>query len=72
MFRALWEFAWGVKYRNFGGLGSRIKGYTWRPKGLSKSVTSRVAVRVTPFRVLVTLLITHLLGPLGLQVGVRV
>ena len=41
---------------------------TWRPRGLSKSVVSRVISRVTPFRVLVTLLITHLLRPLGLQV----
>ena len=41
---------------------------TWRPKRLSKSVTSRVIIRVTPFRVLITLLVTHLLSPLGLQV----
>ena len=41
---------------------------TWRPRGLSKSVISRVIVRVTPFRVLITLLITHLLSPRGLQV----
>ena len=38
------------------------------PRGLSKSVISRVILRVTPFRVLITLLITHLLSPLGLQV----
>ena len=37
---------------------------TWRPRGLSKSVI----IRGTPFRVLITLLITHLLSPLGLQV----
>ena len=37
--------------------------------GLTKSVISRVIIRVTPFRVLVTLLITHLLSPLGFQVG---
>ena len=36
--------------------------------GLSKSVISRVIIRVTPFRVLITLLISHLLCPLGLQV----
>ena len=41
---------------------------TWRPRGLSKSVISRVILKVTPFRVLITLLITHLLSPLGLQV----
>ena len=29
-------------------------------------------IRVTPFRVLITLLISHLLSPLGLQVGIRV
>ena len=39
---------------------------TWRLRGLSKSVISRV---ITPFRVLITLLITHLLSPLGLQAG---
>ena len=47
------------------------KGPTWRPRGLSKSlspVISRVIIRVTPLRVLITLLITHLLSPLGLQV----
>ena len=47
-------------------------GFTWRPRGLSKSVISRVIIRVTPFRVLITLLITQLLSPLGLQVGLRV
>ena len=41
---------------------------TWRPRGLSKSVISRAIIRLTPFRVLITLLITHLLSPLGLQV----
>ena len=44
-------------------------GATWRPRRLSKSVVSRVIIRVTPFRVLITLLITHLLSPVGLQVG---
>ena len=42
---------------------------TWRPRGVSKSVISRVIIRVTPFGVLITLLITRLLSPLGLQVG---
>ena len=42
---------------------------TWRPGGLTKSVISKVIIRVTPFRVLITLLITHLLSPLGLQVN---
>ena len=44
---------------------------TWRPRGLSKSVISRVIVWVTPVRVLITLLIAQLLSPLGLQVGFR-
>ena len=38
---------------------------TWRPRGLSKSVISRVIIRVTPFRVLITLLITYLLSQSG-------
>ena len=42
--------------------------HAWRPRGLSKWVISRVIIRVTPFRVLITLLITHILSPLGLQV----
>ena len=43
---------------------------TWRPRGLSKSAISRlILIRVTPFRVLITLLITRLLSPLGLEVG---
>ena len=43
---------------------------TWRGRGLSKLATSRVIIRVTPFRALITLLITYLLSPLPLQVGV--
>ena len=35
---------------------------------LVKSVISRVIIRVTTFRVLITLVITNLLSPLGLQV----
>ena len=42
---------------------------TWRPRGRSKSVISRFIIKVAPFRILTTLLITHLLSPLGLQVG---
>ena len=44
----------------------------WRGKGLSKSFISRVLIGVTPFRVLITLLITYLLSPLPLQVGLTV
>ena len=47
----------------------RLRCTAWRPRGLSKSVISRVIIRVTPFRVLITLLLTHLLSPLGLQVS---
>ena len=43
-----------------------IDGFTSR--GLSKLVVSRVIIRVTPFRALITLLITWLLSPLPLQV----
>ena len=43
-------------------------GVTWKPRGLSKSVISRMITRVTPIRVLITRLITHLLSPPGLQV----
>ena len=45
--------------------------FIWRPRGLSKSVISRVRIRVTPSRVLITLLITYLLSPLGLQVALN-
>ena len=41
---------------------------TWRGRGLSKAFISRVIIGVTPFRVLITLLITYLLSPLPLQV----
>ena len=51
------------------GSGQEQASATWRPRGLSKSVISRVTIRATPFRVLITLLITHLLSPLGLQVS---
>ena len=45
------------------GLGSTILGLLGGAGGL---------VGVTPFRVLITLLITYLLSPLPLQVGLRV
>ena len=35
-------------------------------------VISRVIIRVTPFKALITLLTTYLLSPLPLQVGFRV
>ena len=38
-------------------------------RGLSKSVIRWVIIGVTPFRVLITLLISYLLSPLPLQVG---
>ena len=38
-------------------------------QGLSKLVISTVIIRVTPFRALITLLITYLLSPLPFQVG---
>ena len=37
-------------------------------RGLGMSFISRVIIGVTPFRVLITLLITYLLSPLPLQV----
>ena len=43
-FRALRSGDWGFGFRS-----------TWRPRGLSKSVISRVIIRVTPFRVFITL-----------------
>ena len=42
---------------------------TWRSKGLSKSIISRVMIGVTPFRVLITLLKTYLLSPPGSKKG---
>ena len=45
--------------------------FTWRGRGLSKSFISRVILGVTPFRVLITLLITYLLSPLPLQVSLN-
>ena len=42
---------------------------TWRGRGLSKSFISRLIIGVTPFRVLITVLITYLLSPLPLQVN---
>ena len=40
-----------------------------RGRGLSKLFISRVIIAVTPFRVLITLLITYLQNPLPLQAG---
>ena len=39
-----------------------------RGRGLSKLVISRDTIRVSPFRALITLLITYLVSPLPLQV----
>ena len=39
---------------------------TWRARGLSKSFIIRAIIGVTPFRVLIALLITYLLSPLAL------
>ena len=49
---------------------SKVSYYTWRGRGRSKQVISRAIIGVTPFRVLITLLITYLLSPLPLQVRV--
>ena len=61
---------WSLGFPGCGvqGLGSAA----WRGRGLSKSCISRVVIGLTPFRVLITLLITYLLSPLPLQVGSRV
>ena len=48
---------------------NRILLFLGRGRGLSKLVLSRVIIGVTPFRALITLLITYLLSPLPLQVG---
>ena len=45
-------------------------GSTWRPRGLSKWVISRVLSTLNGVTLIITLLITDLLSPLGLQVGV--
>ena len=42
---------------------------TFKGRGLSKLVISRVIIRVTPLRALITLLLTYLLSPLPPQVG---
>ena len=60
----------GAAARDRGGRDARGKS-TWRGRGLSKSFISRVIIGV-PFRVLITLLITYLLSPLPLQVGVLI
>ena len=39
-------------------MNPRLLNPTWRGRGLSKSFISRVIIGVTPFRVLITLLIT--------------
>ena len=42
---------------------------TWRPRGLSKWVISRVISTLNGVALIITLLITDLLSPLGLQEG---
>ena len=44
---------------------------TWRPRGLSKWVISRVVSTLNGVTLMITLLITDLLSPLGLQVPVN-
>ena len=43
--------------------------FTWRPRGLSKWVISRVISTLNGVPLVITLLITDLLSPLGLQLG---
>ena len=51
-----------------GGVMSRQPGETtWRPRGLSKWVISRLTRTLNGVTLLITLLITDLLSPLGLQ-----
>ena len=47
---------------------SNLDGCLKGGRGLSKLVISRVVIRVTPFKALITLLITYLLSPRPLQV----
>ena len=42
---------------------------TWRPRKLSKWVISRVVSTLNGVTLIITLLVTHLLSPLGLQVS---
>ena len=49
------------------GVGSSRVG-TWRPRGLSRSVLSRVVSTPNGVTLIIALLITDLLSPLGLQV----
>ena len=44
--------------------------FTWRPRGLSKWVISRVISTPNGVTLIIALLITDLLNALGLQVGV--
>ena len=50
------------------GLGFRV---TWWPRGLSRWVISRVISTLNGVTLIITLLVTDLLSPLGLQVGFR-
>ena len=71
---------WSFSFRDFDkAVAQETLGYptstselaTWRARGLSKSLISRVIIGVTLFRVLITLLITYLLSPLPLQAGAQ-
>ena len=51
----------------------RVKGcLSWRPRGLSKWVISRVIRTLNGVTLITILLLTDLLSPPGLQVGCRV
>ena len=62
----LWLY--GVLHFLCGSRGS-ISVATCRPRGLSKWVISRVISTLNGITLIITLLITDLLSPLGLQVG---
>ena len=47
-----------------------MKDPTWRPKGLSKCIISRVVSTLNGVTLTISLLITDLLSPLGLQVWI--
>ena len=72
-FRGYWglskldiRFLKGFLKRDLQGFFGGCIRVAWRPRGLSKWDISRVIIGVTPFRILITLLITYLLSPLGL------
>ena len=64
------DVCFGCRFSRLGCQGLAVQGGSWRPRGLSKWVISRVISTLNGVTLIITLPITDLLRTRGLQVGI--